>query len=61
MPFRIILKQAACTHLLTSPVLAYYIATSFDFARKNAGLFVLVVALCVMGTSMRYLRVACKQ
>ena len=33
LPLRIFLKQAACTYLLSSPVLAYYIVTSFLCSR----------------------------
>ena len=66
MPLRIVLKQAACTYLLTSPVLAYYIVTSFEFAKKSPELFLSLVVLCVVAsivfvvttnmTSMRWLR-----
>ena len=46
MTRRIILKQAACTYALTAPVLAYYIATSFEFTKNHPGLFFPLLALC---------------
>ncbi|MFI5368987.1 MAG: methyl-accepting chemotaxis protein, partial [Spirochaetia bacterium] len=48
LPRRIILKQAACTYFLSSPVLAYYVVTSFGFARKDPGLFFSLVAITMV-------------